>query len=75
MDTNFSTALMLLAVGMITVFVVLALVVFTGNVLIRLVNRFSPKEEGLAPGKVAAITSAVATFTQGKGRITKIEKQ
>jgi len=75
MDTNFSTALMLLVVGMITVFVVLALVVFTGNVLIRLVNLFSSKEEGIAPAKIAAITSAVAQFTHGKGRITKIEKQ
>jgi len=64
MDTNFSTAIMLLVVGMITVFVVLALVV----------NRFSPNDEGIAPGKIAAITAAVAQFTNGNGRITKIEK-
>jgi oxaloacetate decarboxylase gamma subunit len=74
MDIEFSTALSLLAIGMITVFVVLALVVLTGNLLIRIVNRISPEQDGIAPAKIAAITAAVGAFTQGRGRITKIEK-
>ncbi len=74
MDTEFSTALSLMAIGMITVFVVLLLVVITGNILIRLVNRFE-KSETIATSKVAAISAAVETFTGGKGHITKIEKE
>ncbi len=76
MEPEFSTALSLLAIGMITVFVVLLLVVLTGNFLIRLVNRLVPDHGGdLEPAKVAAITGAVEAFTEGKGRITKIEKE
>lgn len=75
MESDFSTAFSLLAIGMITVFVVLALVVLTGNLLIRFVNRISSEEDTISPSKVAAITAAVDAFTQGKGRITKIEKQ
>jgi oxaloacetate decarboxylase gamma subunit len=74
MEVEFSTALSLLAIGMITVFVVLALVVLTGNLLIRFVNRISPDQDGIAPVKIAVITAAVNAFTEGKGKITKIEK-
>ncbi|MBV6643867.1 MAG: hypothetical protein KI790_00370 [Cyclobacteriaceae bacterium] len=79
MENAFSTALSLLGVGMITVFVVLALVVLVGNVLISFVNRFSPQVElpktaEIDSARVAAITTAVEIFTKGKGRITKIEK-
>ena len=42
MDTNIKTALLVLLVGMITVFVVLCLVVLTGKLLIYLVNRYGP---------------------------------
>ena len=71
---------------MITVFVVLALVVVTGNLLIRFVNTFLPEQAAAAarvssspstqisPKKVAAITSAVHQLTAGRGRIEKIEK-
>ena len=38
MNEEFSTALMLLSVGMIAVFAVLALIVIFGNILISLVN-------------------------------------
>lgn len=73
MDGDISTALSLLAIGMITVFVVLFLVVVTGNVLIRVVNKITPTD-GLSAAKVAAITGAVEAFTEGRGRITRIEK-
>ncbi len=74
MDGELSTALSLLAIGMITVFIVLLLVVLTGNVLIRLVNRLSLTEGQISAAKVAAISGAVEAFTQGRGKITKIEK-
>jgi len=45
MDPQLNRALLVLLVGMITVFVILLLVVLTGNVLIRFVNRFFPGEE------------------------------
>lgn len=76
MTQDFSTAFTLLAIGMITVFLVLFLVVLTGNLLIRFVNRLAPKAvEGIPAKTVAAITAAVDAFTEGKGRITKIEKE
>jgi oxaloacetate decarboxylase gamma subunit len=74
MGMELSTALSLMAIGMITVFLVLALVVITGNLLIRLINRVTPELDGISPAKVAAITAAVESFTFGKGNITNIEK-
>ncbi len=44
METDIGKALEILAVGMITIFVILALVFLVGKTLIRLVNRFSPNE-------------------------------
>ena len=80
MNEEFATALSLLVIGMITVFVVLTLVVVTGNLLIRFVNRFiplsadTPLQVGSAP-KVAAITAAIDIITKGKGVITNIERE
>jgi len=91
MSENVQTALLLLLVGMITVFIILSLVVLTGNLLIKFVNRFypdapikgmnklgvrlkHPSNSAIVPAKLAAITAAVQVVTEGKGRITKIEK-
>lgn len=81
MESDISTALTLLAIGMITVFVVLLLVVLTGNVLIRLVNRLdaSIPRGGISPQRVssqqiAAITAAVEAVTEGRGKIESIKK-
>ena len=77
-----------LLVGMITVFTVLALVVATGQGLIWAVNRTVKvipnvkKEEISKQGlpeeissqKMAAIVAAVEIVTNGKGKITSIEK-
>ena len=83
MSEPISTAFSLLFIGMITVFVVLFLVVATGNILIKLVNRFAPV--AIVPttssgslndhDHLVAIASAVEILTEGKGRITKIEKE
>jgi oxaloacetate decarboxylase gamma subunit len=77
----------MLLVGMITVFTVLALVVATGRVLIWAVNRTTkelpsvkkstvrkPIQEKINAQKMAAIIAAVEIVTNGKGKITSIEK-
>lgn len=84
-----NTALSLMLVGMITVFIILSLVVVIGNLVIRLTNRFIP-EAPLAAGKstvgnaganklsskkLAAVVAAVDVLTHGKGSITSIEKK
>ncbi len=71
--------------GLLTVFLVLLVVVGTGNAIIWFVNRFfeptpskmRPSGEEVPadkPGNIAAITAAVQIITKGKGKIVKIEK-
>ncbi|NJN77521.1 MAG: OadG family protein [Saprospiraceae bacterium] len=78
----------ILLVGMITVFTVLALIVASGRVLIWAVNRTvkeipsikkstiqkSTLQGEMNPQKMAAIVAAVEIVTNGKGKITSIEK-
>jgi len=86
---NLNAALSLLAVGMVTVLIILGLVVVIGNVVIRLTNRFIPtkapeetKSDNKGTGKkkmnlrkMAAIVAAVDVVTQGQGNIQSIEKR
>ena len=83
MNEEFSTALMLLSVGMIAVFAVLALIVIFGNILISLVNSIFPEvkmaadkepQDTIDPRKIAAIVSAVDIATMGKAKVTSNEK-
>lgn len=79
-------ALELLGVGMVTVFIILALVVIIGNLIIRFVNRFLPEVQKvsaiasevtlpeISQKKMAVIVSAVNKLTNGTGRVDKIEK-
>ncbi|MFP4064979.1 MAG: OadG family transporter subunit [Bacteroidales bacterium] len=71
--------------GLLTVFVVLLVVVYTGRVIIWFVNRFfepAPVRvpvKGTGPaslkkGRIAAISAAVHIVTKGKGKVAKIEK-
>lgn len=77
MESDISSALSLLIVGMITVFVVLLLVVITGNLLIRFVNQITREnnDDNMSSAKIAAITATVDIITKGQGKIQKIEKQ
>ncbi len=66
MNNDIQTALIVLVVGMITVFVILALVVLTGEILIRIVNRFFANP----PSSQAHLSSAdtnVATPLETRG--------
>ncbi len=79
---------MLMAVGMITVFLILVMVILLGNILIKLVNKYAPEEsvakKAVAPAAnavqqvdatvKAVIDAAVSQITGGKGRASKITK-
>lgn len=81
---NLNEALLLLCVGMGTVFVILLVIIYFSKGLIALINKYLPEEKQLQtaeisttaiPGKViAAITAAVNIASNSKAAITKIEK-
>ena len=56
--SNLSTGLMLMAVGMVTVFVILLIVIYFGKLLIATVNKFSSPDN--ADSQVSAQASAPA---------------
>ena len=69
-----------MVVGMISVFVILLLVIYGGELLIRILNRIAPEvvreasENGEDPAVRAVLEQAVAQLTGGKGRIVGITK-
>jgi oxaloacetate decarboxylase gamma subunit len=86
---NMGIALLLMVVGMTTVFIILLIVINLSKLLIYLVNKYAPEEESSLPlsmqtpneGQTAvpgdvltAITTAVNMVTSNKGRIVKVEK-
>lgn len=80
---NLGIGLMLMVVGMATVFVILLIVIFLSQYLIKVVNKFAPEEAprkapAVAPtldaGAMDAIKAAVDILTAGKGQVIKIEK-
>lgn len=84
--SEMGVALELLGVGMVTVFIILALVVIIGNLIIRFVNKYMDEDVKLQtknsrssaveinPKTLAAIASAVGIVTKGTGRITNVRK-
>ena len=84
MSETFNEGLVLFAVGMITVFTILGLVVLTGKMIIRIVNHFTPDKPLISDvthsrdanisKHIAAIVTTVDIVTQGKGRIKNIKK-
>lgn len=87
---NIETGLLLMVVGMTTVFAILLIVINLGKGLIALVNKYAPEEvvvkkqmvtqtattqAASVPGKTtAAIVAAISMTTRGQGKVTKIEK-
>ena len=82
MEGDIGTASMLLIIGMVTVFTVLLLVVLLGNILIRTINYFQKDilesevntPQVVSHTKMAVLVATVESITQGKGKITAIEK-
>ncbi|MBQ8520724.1 MAG: OadG family protein [Bacteroides sp.] len=81
---NLEIALMLMVVGMASVFVILLIVIYLSQGMIWLVNKVAPEEapKKKAPaavpsvdaGAMDAIKAAVDILTAGKGQVVKIEK-
>ena len=80
---NLGIGLLLMVVGMITVFTILLVVIYLGKLLIYMVNTFARHEEHaqVSPQRaiadndsVAAIKAAVKVLTAGKGKVVKIER-
>ena len=58
---NIETGLLLMVVGMATVFVILLIVIYLGKALIWAVNKYAPEEEGTK--KVTKVAAAVKAPT------------
>lgn len=82
---KFIEALLLMAIGMATVFVVLLIIIFLGGLLIKTVNKFFPEEiKPVAKAAAAvqtvdqniqeAINKAIMAISGGKKQAQKIEK-
>lgn len=81
--SEINQALMLMIVGMGTVFIVLLLVIYCSKGLIILINRWFPEKEIISIDKateiptktIAVITTAICSASKGAARIIKIEKK
>lgn len=85
---NIGIGLLLMVVGMTTVFAILLIVINLGKGLILLVNKYAPEEveakkpvraaatatSDISKKTTAAIVAAVSSATCGQGKVTKIEK-
>lgn len=85
MGDQMQYALMLMIIGMITVFLILFLLVIFSKLLIRFVNRYLPEahpktviagdiKPGISGKYLAIILGVTEVITKGKGRIKKIQK-
>ena len=77
---NIGLGLLLMVVGMATVFVILLIIIWLSQGLIALVNKVAPEEAPVdrSPstdaGAMDAIKAAVNILTAGKGQVIKVEK-
>ena len=81
---NIETGLLLMVVGMCTVFLILLIVIWLRQFLISVVNKIAPEEApkkkpatsgpSTDAGAMDAIKAAVEILTAGKGQVIKIEK-
>ena len=79
---NLGVGLLLMLVGMVTVFVILLIVIYGSQLLISVVNKIAPAgdlpvsgtQPELAPLTRSVLEQAVAQITGGRGHITNITK-
>lgn len=81
---NIGIGLLLMLVGMCTVFLILLIVIWLSQFLISVVNKIAPVEApkkkpvssgpSTDAGAMDAIKAAVDILTAGKGQVIKIEK-
>lgn len=83
---NFWESLTLMGVGIATVFAVLLLIIFLGNLLVSFINKYMPEEEAkpsaqaaqpaaaVDPNVAMAINLAINKLTAGKSKAEKIER-
>lgn len=81
---NIGVGLLLMVVGMCTVFLILLIVIWISQFLISVVNKIASEEEpkkkpvtsgsSTDAGAMDAIKAAVEILTAGKGQVIKIEK-
>ncbi len=80
MQTDITNALMLLIVGMASVFMILTIIIISAKVLTYFVNHLFIRQENKKSKKsiskieLAIATAVVEEITQGKGTIASIEK-
>ena len=63
---NIETAILLMVVGMATVFVILLIVIYLGKLLITLVNKYAPEE--VVPAKKEALQGPCLLYTSPSPR-------
>ena len=86
MTEALTTAIVIMLVGMLTVFFILACVVFTGRIVIWFSNTYvTPsvastgnsavsRSSSVPKQKVAVIAAAIQIVSRGKGRVANIQK-
>lgn len=79
MSNEISSALLIMLVGMLTVFCILAIIIACGNALIRLVNfGVKPQKENtnhtIPIEHQVVISTVIHEITEGKASDIKIEK-
>lgn len=85
MNNDITLGLMLMVVGMATVFCALLIVIYLGKLLIIFVNKYILEDAVKLPvlpvtapavdnRKMAAIVSAVNLLSHGKAKVVKVEK-
>lgn len=82
---NLQQGLMLMGIGMLTVFTVLLIIINLSKVLISIVNKVAPEEETKPKAKTAApaaipqdvmeiISQTVNKITKGKGTVVNVTR-
>ncbi len=85
---NIETGLLLMVVGMATVFLILLIIIYISKGLIVAVNKYAPEEAtanpktkntSTTPQQASSATmpgpeTAISVLTHGQGKVTRIEK-